>query len=100
MTAGTYTIGSDINSPSLLNVRSKSGQGMYAMGSPNQANPNHENVLVFHKYGDQYYLSEIRTEAADLNVHFAPSKEEKRARTQALEAGNRVDGLFMLALNQ
>jgi hypothetical protein len=38
--------------------------------------------LIFHKYGDQYFLSEILCNSADLNVAVHPSKAEKRVRLQ------------------
>jgi hypothetical protein len=38
--------------------------------------------LLFHKYGGQYFLSEILCEQADMNVEIPPSKSEKRAQLQ------------------
>jgi hypothetical protein len=38
--------------------------------------------LIFHKYGDQYFLSEILCDAASMNVALHPSKAEKRVRLQ------------------
>ena len=38
--------------------------------------------LVFAKYGNQYFLSEVLCEQADISVSVPPSKSEKRARTQ------------------
>ena len=37
--------------------------------------------LVFDKYGDQYFLSEILCQPAAINVNVEPSKAEKQART-------------------
>jgi hypothetical protein len=34
---------------------------------------------VFHKYGNQYFLSEITVAGTSRHVHFAPSKREKEA---------------------
>ena len=38
--------------------------------------------LVFDRYGNQYFLSEILCQTAAMNVNVAPSKQEKRARSQ------------------
>jgi hypothetical protein len=38
--------------------------------------------LVFHRYGDQYFLSEIRCALVGMNVEIPRSKLEKQARTQ------------------
>jgi hypothetical protein len=38
--------------------------------------------LIFHKYGDQYFLSEILSDSASMNVKLHPSKAEKRVRLQ------------------
>jgi hypothetical protein len=38
--------------------------------------------LVFHKYGDQYFLSEVLCDSADMNVALHPSKAEKRVQLQ------------------
>jgi hypothetical protein len=34
---------------------------------------------VFHKYGNQYFLSEIAVSGTSRHLHFAPSKREKEA---------------------
>lgn len=38
------------------------------------------NKLVFHKYGDQYFLSEILCRPASMNVRLPQTKTEKQAR--------------------
>jgi hypothetical protein len=55
------------------------------------------NQLIFHKYGNQYFLSEIRTENSGINVQLATSKEEKRARTQTEVAGLPVNNAVIIA---
>lgn len=40
------------------------------------------NTLVFDKYGDQYFLREIRCPSTALNVELRQSKLEKQARVQ------------------
>ena len=38
--------------------------------------------LIFHKYGDQYFLSEILCDSAEMDVAVSPSKAEKRVQLQ------------------
>jgi len=66
---------------------------------PNQGNPGKDNTLVFHKYGNQYYLSEIRSAGAAIDVHFPTSKAEKQARAHVQEAGLFVNDPVLIALN-
>jgi hypothetical protein len=54
---------------------------------------------VFHKYGNQYFLSQICYADSSTKVQFSTSKAEKRARTQINEAGLRVNNDVMIALN-
>lgn len=97
--AGTYTIGSEANSPTVLQIRSwKNKVNMLTMGQPNQENSSQQNELVFHKYGDRYFLSEIRTQGDAMNVHLPTSKAEKEARTQTEEARLPVEEPVLIAL--
>jgi hypothetical protein len=98
--SGTYTIGSPANSRNLLAIRNWDKKvNILSMGLDNQGNPGHDNTLVFHKYGNQYYLSEIRSEGASIDVHFPTTKAEKRARAQVEEAGLFVNDPVLIALN-
>ncbi len=98
--AGTYIIGSTSNSPDVLAMRNREkGVSILTMGVPDESNPERANVLVFHKYGDQYFLSKIRAEGASMNIDFTVTKAEKRARTQVEEAGLFVKDPVLIALN-
>jgi len=98
--SGTYTIGSRMTTPDVLAIRNWDKKvNILSMGLANQSNPEHDNTLVFHKYGNQYYLSEIRSEGASIDVRFPVSKSEKRARAQVEEAGLFVDDPVLIALN-
>ena len=48
--------------------------------------------LVFDKYGDHYFLTEILCRSAEMNVSLPPSKREEMARTQGqvLHSSNQV----------
>ena len=97
--SGTYLIGSNMNTPDLLAIRNQGKNvNILALGLPD-GKPGHDNTLVFHKYGDQYYLSEVRSEGASIDVRFPMSKAEKRARAQVEEAGLFVNDPVLIALN-
>jgi hypothetical protein len=99
--AGTYIISSSPNSPYLLSLQSwEKHVNILAMGQTEDSNPKRANVLVFHKYGDQYFLSQIRSDGgASMNIDFSPTKAEKKARTQVEEAGRYVNDPVLIALN-
>jgi len=97
--AGTYRITSG-TSPNILAISCwQKSASVLAVGMSGQTNPNHANALVFHKYGNQYFLDEIRTEDSSMNVHLPVSKEESRARAQTQVAGVPVDNSVLVALN-
>ena len=70
-----------------------------AMGLTDPSSPSKSSKLVFHKYGNQYFLSQICYADSSTKVQFSTSKAEKRARTQINEAGLRVNNDVMIALN-
>lgn len=98
---GTYTIDSAASSPDVLVLRNlDKGMKVVAMGRSNQGNPERVSALVFRKYGAQYFLRQIRTEGASINVDFSATKAEKRARERIEMAGRFVDDPVLVALNQ
>jgi len=98
--SGTYAIGAAEMSPNVLTLRNwEKKVNILSLGMPNQTNSGHDNTLVFHKYGNQYYLSEIRSEGASIDVRFPVTKAEKRARAQVEEAGLFVNDPVLIALN-
>jgi hypothetical protein len=97
--SGTYTIGSQTTSPSVLLIRNWDKKvAILSMGQPGQSNPTNENKLMFHKYGNQYFLSDIRSGGASMNVHLPTSKAEKRAKSQVEEARLYVNDPVLIAL--
>ena len=70
-----------------------------ALAMPSADEKRKANQLVFHKYGDQYFLSEIRSQESAINLQLATSKQEKRAREETEQAGLRVHDEVMIALN-
>ena len=97
--SGTYTIGSRATSPELLAIRNWDKKvNILTMGRPDQSDPRHENTLVFHKYGDQYFLSDIHSEGSSMNIHFSTTKAEKRAKAQVEEARIHANEPVLIAL--
>jgi len=97
--AGTYIVNSEIGSHFVTFNNWSKHVSVTVLSAPDTASRMGTNQLVFHKYGDQYFLSEIRCTGSSLNVRLAPTKAEKMARKQTLEAGLRVDDTILLALN-
>jgi hypothetical protein len=98
--AGNYTLGADVTSPRILKI-SDSTQHVHAMvlTMPSADEKRKANQLVFHKYGDQYFLCEIRSQSS-INVELPTSNQEKRARAETKVAGVPVHSSeIMIALN-
>jgi hypothetical protein len=76
--AGTYTIGSDLMHPNMLVIRDQSNQvkaievGMFATVLPGKTGS-----LIFHQYGDQYFLSEIHFGSISQGIFLPATKLEK-----------------------
>lgn len=102
---GTYTIGSAANSPDVLILRNlEKGIKVVSIGRANQGNPQRLDALVFNHYGDQYFLSQIRSDGTAMNVDFSPTKAEKIAWTritwtQAQLGKPSVNAPVLIALN-
>ena len=100
MPAGNYTIGTDVTSPRILKISDRTQHAnALAMSMPAAEEKHKSNQLVFHKYGDQYFLCEIRSQQSSLNVELPTSRQEKQARSQTEVAGLRVHDEVMIALN-
>ena len=96
--AGNYTIGSDANSPRLLTIADrKDGVAVMAITIPDSSY-GADNKLVFHRYGNQYFLSEVRSTNSSMRCHLATSKQEKWAKNQTQEASLRVNNDVLIAL--
>ena len=98
--AGTYTIASDSGSGVVLRLASREQKvSMYALGLTDASDPERKAELVFHVYGDQYFLSEIHYPRSSTEVRLPMSKTEKNARKRAEEASLRVNDNVLTALN-
>jgi|SRR5437868_10205911 len=98
--AGNYTLGSDVTSPRILKISDRS-QHVTAMviALPSADERSKANQLVFHKYGDKYFLCEIRSQESLINVQLPTTKQEKKARAETQVAGLPVHEEVMIALN-
>jgi len=96
--AGNYTIGNEAKSPMVLTIADREkGVAVMAISVPDD-NASADNKLIFHRYGNQYFLSEIRTANETMTCHLPTSKREKWARSQAQEASVRVNSDVLIAL--
>ena len=79
--AGTYTI--TTASSDVIELRNYDKHvTILSAATPDNKESRNGSKLVFDKYGDQYFLSEILCRPALMNVNLPTSRAEKRARTQ------------------
>lgn len=77
MPAGVYTVEIQSNQLVLLRGRSKSG---YLMTNPEETRtPSGTGKLIFHRYGEQYFLSEIWTRESRTGQRAVKTRQEKEA---------------------
>ena len=96
--AGTYTITALPTDHHILEIRNGGNSVHILSMALDDGRKGRDNVMVFHKYGDQYFLSEIRSETVSMELAFPTSKAEQRAKSQTLEAGVPSSGDVVLAL--
>lgn len=84
--AGTYTVSSENRSIVRFSDPTQKGAQMFGVVSPETATTDRGNALVFHKYGDRYFLSEIRCQNSRLNSSLPETKAEKWAKIQTQDA--------------
>jgi hypothetical protein len=92
--SGTYTI--TAKTPNVVLIQN--GERSIALFSTAYGDSRKSTTgeLVFNKYGDQYFLSEILCSAADMNLEIPTSKAEKRARVQEASLHNASQVLLAL----
>ena len=79
--AGTYTIKAE--SSGLIAIRNHDKPlAVLTIADQDGARSPKGGKVLFHKYGDQYFLSEILCDWADMDVRVRPSKVEKRVQLQ------------------
>jgi hypothetical protein len=89
--SGTYTIKQ--GSSNVIVIRSHD-KPISALSIVNQSGHRASNggKLMFHRYGDRYYLSEILCDQADLDVQLPLSRAEKKTRLEqaALRSSSQI----------
>lgn len=97
--AGHYTLTADSTSPNILRIEDRA-DSVYIMTAavPAASERQTNNTVLFHKYGNQYFLSSIRMSDSLVNCHLATSKQEKWAKAQTQEATLRVNNDVLIAL--
>ena len=79
--AGTYTIKEQSDHVIVINNHDKPIAAVSLVNGDSNRSPN-GGKLKFHRYGSQYFLSEILCEQADMNLQVPTSKTEKRTALQ------------------
>ena len=88
-----FTVGNKVLPAGTYQIQSKSGVvisirnhdkpiAMLTTVDQDGASSKDGGKLIFHKYGDQYFLSEILSDSATMNVYVPRSKAETRVRLQ------------------
>jgi hypothetical protein len=78
--AGNYTISRTANSNQIVLIRSeKGGDAVYSLSNSRQASSvSGETKLVFRRYGDQYFLSQMWTKGDISGTTFPVSRAERK----------------------
>lgn len=98
--AGTYRISSEGNSPAIINLSNREKNvHLLTMARPEDRPNGDTNILVFHVYAGQYFLTDVRSSASALYIHFPTSSAEKRAKARMQEAGLFANDPVLIALN-
>lgn len=79
--AGTYRLQKASDHILLIRNREKSAAVMAMVVAPSNT-PQADNKLVFHKYGDRYFLTQVRCTDVNLNGAIPESKLERQAEEQ------------------
>jgi hypothetical protein len=86
--AGKYTIASELSEPATLVIRDRTHAiKAIDMGLNDPTGLGKSSQLVFHHYGDLYFLSEIRFAPAYKAVFLPPTKLEKIAKKHSRKEG-------------
>jgi hypothetical protein len=92
--AGTYTIKEQSDHVILITNHDKPIAALSLVNGDSNTSPN-GGKLKFHRYGNQYFLSEILCEQADMNLQVPTSKTERTTALQ--EARVRARGETLVA---
>jgi hypothetical protein len=97
--AGTYTLTAETATHAVRIADENMGLQIIVLGLPEDKNMAGVDKLVFHKYGNQYFLHKISRANSSGSVLFPPTKAEKMARQRQDEARIPVEDPVLVALN-
>jgi hypothetical protein len=81
LSAGTYTFGFDSRDPDLLIIRDRTMEvKAKELGECGAIDTGRPRTLIFHHYGSQYFLSEVRFDSASNGIFLPAAKSEREAR--------------------
>jgi hypothetical protein len=79
--AGTYTIASDLAHPNQLIIRDQTNSvKAIEVGMNTTVTPGKPGSLIFHQYGDEYFLSEIHFSSISSGIFLPATSRERRIR--------------------
>lgn len=81
--AGTYTVSVDPGSRSVI-VHDRDGKGIYSIYLTTVMPVERKSALVFHKYGEHYFLREVRTESGS-SVRMPETRAERFVQRASLD---------------
>jgi hypothetical protein len=100
MPAGTYNLGSNSNSAAIITITDQTTkERAMAVGLPDHKDAGKTGKLVFHRVGNEYFLSEILSEDSNMHLALPTSKLEKRAATTQQVASVSGGDDVIIALN-
>jgi hypothetical protein len=98
--AGTYKV--QVQGNDLLSIRGETGSAVMLVMWESANRPSANSAVVFHHYGSQYFLREVRTEGNQAFLWSSESKAERRAKLEEDAAnpnsGPREDNKVEIAL--
>ena len=80
--AGTYIISSTSSDHDVLRISDQKHVHLLTTAIMDSGNAAKGNVLVFHKYGDTYFLSQVARGSGETVIQLAISKQENEAQIQ------------------
>ncbi|HTV04557.1 MAG TPA: hypothetical protein VME86_04250 [Acidobacteriaceae bacterium] len=98
--AGTYIISSDSSMSNVISLADRAkGVHILVLSETGPSAWANSSTMVFHKYGEKYFLREIRSADSSTDLRFPMTGAEKRARAEAEEARLDTNQNVTLALN-
>jgi hypothetical protein len=95
MPHGTYTI--SVPQEWFIELSTKDGKiHVVCVVAPNDKVGGPDGKLVFHKYGDQYFLSQVQTATSEMGMKLPTSKAEQQARLREAKLNGNETALVAL----